>query len=203
MSGRVILPFYSHSAVRLCHSAGVQMDFLEDWGVFIGWLDGQRQEDPRAWFRSMVMHDKYRTSYWVIRQLNLWVEEMGMRGKSKTTAKKQVAGANWTTFVEVSLAGHTMEDIVDKFGDPDVLADAVQALVERGYRLSFSYSPQNDSMIASLTCKAEGDPNEGCTMTSFAMDWVTATRIACYKHFVVTGEKWAGSEAAADRPRFG
>lgn len=179
------------------------MDFAEEWAAYIAWMDGERWRDPRGWFRSLVRHDKYRTSYWVCRQLTLWVEEMGMRGKAKPVQKKAAASKQWTTFVEVPLSGHTLEDINETFGDPDALSDAIQTLAQGGYRVAISYSPANDAMIASLTCKAEGDVNEGCTMTSFALDWVTALRIMCYKHFVIAKENWGGIAGDPDRPMFG
>jgi hypothetical protein len=126
-----------------------------------------------------------------------------MRGKAKTPPKAAASNKQWTTFVEISLAGHSLEDVNTAFGDIDTLGDAIQTMAQQGYRVSISHSPANDAMIASVTCKADGDPNEGCTMTSFAMDWVTALRIACYKHFVVTEQVWAGAGGNPDRPMFG
>jgi hypothetical protein len=179
------------------------MDFSEEWSEYIAWLDRERQAKPREWFRSLVRHDRWRTAYWLCRQVNLYAQESAMRGKTKPQAKKPVGAKQWTTFVEISLAGHSLEDVNTAFGDPDTLSDAIQTLAQAGYRISLSHSPANDAMIASVTCKAEGDTNEGCTMTSFAMDWVTALRIACYKHFVVAKEDWGGAGSDPDRPMFG
>lgn len=179
------------------------MGFTEEWADYIAWLDVERQARPREWFRSTVFHDRWRTAYWVCRQLNLWVQEGSMRGKGKSVAKKATNAKQWTTFVEISLAGHSLEQVNEAFGDSDALGDAIQTMAQTGYRISISHSPANDAMIASATCKAEGDVNEGCTMTSFAMDWVTALRIMCYKHFVVTKEDWGGAAGDPDRPMFG
>jgi hypothetical protein len=179
------------------------MLFEEEWAEYIATLDVQRQTVPRQWFRSLIFHDRWRTSYWVCRQFNLWVQEEQMRGKAKVAPKKAQGAKQWTTFVEIPLAGHSIEDVNKAFGDPDVLGDSIQTMAQSGYRISLSYSPSNDAMIASATCKDDEDVNAGCTMTSFAMDWVTALRIMCYKHFVVTKENWAGLANNPDRPMYG
>jgi hypothetical protein len=179
------------------------MSFDEQWNDLIRWLDDQRGTNTRQWFLSLVRHDRWRTSYLVLRQINLWGVETMARGKSKTSVRTAAGGKQWTNFVEISLAGHDMAQIEAAFGTVDALFDALTTMLGEGYRLSMSYNPQNDAVIASVTCKDEESVNAGCTYTSFATDWVTALKIAAYKHFVVTEQNWLGVAGISTRPAFG
>lgn len=125
------------------------------------------------------------------------------RGKPKQAARPTARGNQWTNFVEISLAGHDLAQIDAAFGDVDTLMDALSSMLTEGYRVSLSYNPQNDAIIASVTCKDDESVNTGCTFTSFAMDWLGALRIAAYKHFVVTEQNWIGVAGTSTRPTFG
>lgn len=179
------------------------LDFPEQWEGFIELLNDWRVNNPRRLFKSLYHSDRWRTSYWVLRQLNMWGCEVMARGKARTSARTQASGKQWTTFVEISLAGHDMAQIEAHFGTDDALFDALTTMLGEGYRISLSYNPQNDAIIASVTCKDDESVNAGCTYTSFAMDWVGALRIAAYKHFVVTEQNWVGVAGISTRPAFG
>lgn len=178
-------------------------DFSEQWEEFIALLDSWRVENPRRLFKSLAIADRWRTSYWVLRQINQWGVETMARGKAKTSVRTAASGKQWTNFVEISLAGHDMEKIEQEFGTTDALFDALTTMLGEGYRVSLSYNPQNDAIIASVTCKDDESVNAGCTYTSFAVDWVTALKIAAYKHFVVTEQNWIGVAGVSSRPAFG
>lgn len=184
-------------------SAGVDLEFSVQFRDLVAFLDQQRVDATRQWFISLIRHDRWRTSQWVCRQINLWSVETMARGKTKAVATSAKKNNQWTTFVEISLAGHDLEAVNAEYGDPERLFDAVQEMVGGGYRVSLSYNEQNDAMIASATCKDDDSVNSGCTFTSFAQDWVTALRIMCYKHFVVTGQVWVGQGGTVSRPAFG
>lgn len=178
-------------------------DFSEQWSELITLLDSHRQLNAREWFRSLVRHDRWRTSYWVLRQLHEWGHETMARGTRKPAVTKAAANKQWTTFVEISLAGHDMAKIEAEFSSPDALFDSLSNMFAAGYRISLSHNVQNDAIIASVTCKDDDSVNAGCTFTSFAGDWFTALKIAAYKHFVVTQENWIGVAGKTDRPMFG
>lgn len=188
---------------RLEPNANALPPFEDQWVEFIGLLDQWRLDNPKRLFRSLVQLDRWRTSYWVLRQINMWGDEVMARGKAKTSARTATSGKQWTTFVEISLAGHDMEAIEKEFGTVDALFDALSTMLTEGYRISLAYNPQNDAIIASVTCKDEESHNAGCTYTSFAMDWVMALKIAAYKHFVVTEQNWIGVAGTSTRPSFG
>ena len=126
-----------------------------------------------------------------------------VRGKGKNEPKTAVKATWNTTFVDISLAGHSWEQIGAFFDTPTAVYDAAAGLLENGYRLGFTYNPQNDAFICSVTCKAVGNPNEGKTYTAFAASWFEALEVALYKHFVVAETIWSGEEAGANRPAFG
>lgn len=177
--------------------------FDDQWVELIAHLDSQRADNSREWFKSLVRHDRWRTSYWVLRQLNLWGVETMARGAKKPLAAKAAANKQWTTFVEISLAGHDMAQIEAEMGSVDALFDALSVMLTEGYRISLSHNVQNDAIIASVTCKDEDSVNAGCTFTSFAKDWVTALKIAAYKHYVVTEQNWIGVAGQSTAPAFG
>ena len=153
-------------------------DFSEQWSDFIDLLDTWRVGEPRRLFRSLYHLDRWRVSYWVLRQLNLWGDETMARGKAKPNARPAAGNKQWTNFVEISLAGHDMAAIDAEFSSADALFDALSTMLTEGYRISLSHNVQNDAIIASVTCKDDESVNAGCTYTSFAGDWVTALRIA-------------------------
>lgn len=177
--------------------------FDEQWEMFIDLLDAWRTEEPRRLFKSLVTMDRWRVSYWVLRQLNLWSVETMARGKTKAAARTAPGAKQWTNFVEISLAGHDMAMIEAEMGSVDALFDALSTMFTEGYRISLSHNVQNDAIIASVTCKDDESVNAGCTFTSFAGDWVTALKIAAYKHFVVTEQNWIGVAGVSTRPSFG
>lgn len=188
---------------RLFDSGELMQTFSEQWDDLIAWLDRERRDQPRQWFRSLVCHDRWRTSYWVMRQINEWGKETMARGKSKPSTAKTASNKQWTTFVEISLAGHDLADIEQAFGTVDALFDALHNMLVDGYRVSLSHNVQNDAIIASVTCKDEDSTNAGCTYTSFAADWVTALKIAAYKHYIVTEQNWLGVAGTSTKPAFG
>lgn len=178
-------------------------DFSVQFEGLIEYLDNQRRTSPRLWFRSMVIHDRNRSSNWVLRQLNQWGIETMARGKG-TEKKPSVASSSaWTTFVEISLEGHSKDDLMQAFPEVDDVHDAVTDMMVEGYRFSFSHNKQNDAMIVSVTCKNDDSPNVGCTYTSFAGDWFAALRVAVYKHIVVAEGQWVRDGKPVARAEFG
>lgn len=179
------------------------MSFSEEWDDLIAYLDHRRRDNPRQAFKAHWRDDRWRTSYWVLRQINLMGAEIMARGTKKPVQVPASKGKQWTTFVEISMAGHSLEDVEAAFASPDAVFDALSTMLTEGYRVSLSHNVQNDAIIASVTCKDEDSTNAGCTFTSFAGDWATALKIACYKHFVVTEQNWIGVAGTSTRPLFG
>lgn len=107
-------------------------------------------------------------------------------------------GANWTRFVDIPLAGYTIGDIDDRYGTWDVFSADLSVLFRSGYRVGLSYNEGNHAFVASVTCRASGDPNEGCTFTAFAGSWEKALQVAAFKHFVIADGVWVGTDVSSD-----
>lgn len=102
-------------------------------------------------------------------------------------------GKQWTRFIDIPLGGYSGADLGDRYPDWDTFDADLVALLSGGYRVAVSYNEANHSFIASVTCRATGDPNNGCTFTSFAGDWTKALQVACFKHFVVAKGVWSSA----------
>lgn len=122
------------------------------------------------------------------------------RGDSR---KEPAQAQSWTTFVEVSLAGVSKEEIDGEYGDANVVAQAIDELTRSGYRLGLSYNGKTRSFVATLTCKADESPNKGCTLSAHAGDWWFAFAVLCYKHFVVAKEDWTKDQPSLPPEAFG
>lgn len=126
------------------------------------------------------------------------------KGNSEVTSGNPNGGKSqqWTTFVDIPMTGVTPSDLDDRYGTYDALEADVNELLNAGYRIAFSFNENNSAFICSVTCKASGDENEGCTYTAFAGDWYTALRVAMYKHYVIAQGVWRKS-GGQTYPAFG
>lgn len=97
----------------------------------------------------------------------------------------------WTRFVDLPLTGWSKSDVAERYSSWDDFASDLAGLLAGGYRVAVSYNEGNNSFIASVTCRAVGDPNQGSTFTAFAGDWVTALQVAAFKHYVVAKGVWS------------
>jgi len=125
------------------------------------------------------------------------------RGRGSKQGDSGRGDSGWTKFIEISLEGHSIDDVLAKYGSPDQLFDAIGQLLETGHRVSLTYNYQNDSVVASLTGRGEDCRNDGMTVTSYAEDWVTALQVAAYKHFVVAAGAWEKHAKTRTQGAFG
>lgn len=159
--------------------------------------------DPVATLDRLIMHNKWSLGQWLWGSLvKAGILDMARGKGQKSTVSKESSGG-WTTFIDISLAGHDVEASLDKYQSADSFYDGVAGMIEDGYRFSLVYNPNNDAVICSVTCKNEDSPNHGCTFNAFADTWYDAIRIALVKHFEVAGEKWMNDGRKAVRPKYG
>ncbi len=84
------------------------------------------------------------------------------------------------------------------------LFDAISTVLTDGYKLGLTYNVGNESFIASLTGRQEGEVNYEMTISGFAMRWDDAVRSVLFKHFIIAGEgSWAEHAAERDLPDMG
>lgn len=116
------------------------------------------------------------------------------RGVKMTRTEKKAADAGnsqWTTFVDIPLAGYTKGDVNERYGTWGDFDADLATLLSAGYRVGISYSEKQGAFIVSITCRDAASANHGYTFSSFAADWVTALQVALFKHFVVAAEVWS------------
>lgn len=102
--------------------------------------------------------------------------------------------AGWEGFAKVELSDSDKE----AFGEWELIDEDVFVLMadllNTGYKLTLSYSDQNNSYNAALTCKDIASPNKGYTLSGYATSWYQALRVVLYKHVVVTGGNWSNAK---------
>ena len=160
-------------------------------------------EDPARWTFEAWRDQQTWKGRALLVPFNLWGGAAMARGKANGNSKVEKSTQWNTKFVDISLAGRTMEDIEKAFPSYESIFDVATAMLEDGYRFGLSYNRQNDSFICSVTSKDEASANFGCTFTAFAGDWYTALQVALYKHKIVAGEVWGAAGEAKDRAAFG
>lgn len=178
-------------------------DFSDEWSDFVEFHSNLASQYPGKWFCYVVRQYRWYHRYWLLAILNHMLEVNMARGKKQPEARGRSDNKNWTTFVEISLAGYTEQELDDAYRSPEELYDKLAVMLEAGYRVAVSYNAQNDAFIASVSCRDDSSVNAGCTFTALAGDWVSALRMAVFKHFDVAKEEWGAQNPAASRPRYG
>jgi hypothetical protein len=118
------------------------------------------------------------------------------RGAGK--AAKDAAGQGMPRFVDVKLTAEQRVGFstwAQRGGD---LVTFLQSLADDGYRVGVAWSGEQQAYTVSLTGRADGNPNKGLCMTSFARTLETALWLALYKHCVVTEERWLDDAFGSD-----
>lgn len=175
----------------------------DQWrGLELWWLD-QVVLSPRSAFVALKRQHEYSTGSWLLRVMAKLGDELMARGKGSGNAVKSESDKSWTNFVTVSLAGVVWADIEHALGDPDTVFDGLADLLVRGYRVGLSFNQGNDAFICSLTCRNDADPNNGCTLTSFADTWFRALQTTLYKHYYVSAQVWPKDGAKGQTATFG
>lgn len=117
------------------------------------------------------------------------LEDFNM-SRGKGLAAKQGNGAGMPRFVDVKLTAEQRNGFAVWSSRAGDLVTFIQSLADDGYRVGVSWSGEQQAYTVSLTCRAEGNVNNGLCMTSFARTLETALWLAIYKHVEVTQEKW-------------
>lgn len=174
-----------------------RLSFEEEWEQYFEWESERARNEGREWFRNFVRLHRHSSKYWICVLLGIWEGALMARGKGNGKASGGAGGDVWTTFVDIRVGAEDVEALHAAQWTADDVYDKVTTVLEQGYRLSFSYNRQNDSTIASLTCKAEGNVNEGKTLTAFHQGWYDALRLVLWKHEGIAEMDW--SRAAKER----
>jgi len=80
---------------------------------------------------------------------------------------------------------------------PDDLWDAIERIIDNGYKLSTSHDDYNSTRQASLTCNNPKLPDYGWVLVARAPDSFNAIALIVFKHTVLLGENWTEFHARA------
>lgn len=107
-----------------------------------------------------------------------------------TKKKVRNTADDWKGFVNYHLPNDVKKD-AGKYRDSwDMLGNVLPSLVNARYKVSLSYNPKDDAVIASCTCKDPASTNYQRTLTAFGPDLQESLLRLCYIHFVVFDELW-------------
>lgn len=108
--------------------------------------------------------------------------------KGKVTGGRSAFGGY--KFFEVPLAAADKERLTSIDGEAEFPFTGIGALVEQGYKVSFSEDSRNNTFIASLTDNRADSPFHKHILTgrgdTVGQSWVSL----CYKHFYLANEDW-------------
>lgn len=175
----------------------------DQWGAYWAQELEWANTNPREYVKSACRTMPTWHSRQLISILNLALENIVARGKTTAPAAAAKKPGQWTDFVDIPVGDLAMGAVHQKYGAFDASSEALVGLLEHGYRMSFSYNQGNDAFICSVTCKAEGDVNNGCTFNAFAGTWYEAMLLALYKHYDISGGVWKKASGGSTRPMFG
>ena len=108
----------------------------------------------------------------------------------RTAGRERAAQATWKGFVDVELTPQEKEAVKALIPKVDDVWSEVLRLVFQGYKLTLSYDGRHNSHNASLTCRSEGDPNNGYTLSGRGGTVWSAVCSLWYKHDVALQGHW-------------
>lgn len=85
------------------------------------------------------------------------------------------------------------EDVFGMLGD----------LIMADYRCGFSTTNGGKTAQFALSCRANGNPDLGYTMTSRAPTWFDALRVGVWKHYIVCEGDWSDWKATMHEEEWG
>lgn len=122
-------------------------------------------------------------SAYSIRTLNLffdeWWDKMAKKSSRNSTAQKP----EWqVTFIDLKLDKSDQADFrkYASTGDGELSLELAQTIAD-GNKLSVAWDDNNQTYIASFTCKDEDSVNYNCCISSRSQEWFEAILLGCYK----------------------
>ena len=114
-------------------------------------------------------------------------------------SKKKQTSTGWR-FININLTAEQKAAYkANGEREPQSIIDDMVYLLETRHKMSWSYSPENDMFIASVTCKDEESPNYQATVTARHQTPLLATDVLLYKILEVIGSsEWDFAETTDD-----
>lgn len=104
--------------------------------------------------------------------------------------KKHAMPLSEYTFVNLHLVSDEVKELLSLIETDELPLEGFMALVDDGYKLSFSYDEMNDSYVASMTDKRDSSGTYGVILTGRGDSVLNAWYSLAYKHFVKLDGDW-------------
>lgn len=138
-------------------------------------------------------------SYTLLKTINEHWSMIDMTRNGKKPTQNVSVGYTPATFVDVRVSEDDADGIMTEFGAMDDAFDAMAALLDASYKVTFTYNPQNGTAIATITCRDEKSVNFNRALSGFSDTWMDALRAVLYKHYVLLKEDWTSAASSGKR----
>lgn len=107
--------------------------------------------------------------------------------KTKST---KVSSAEWKGYHKINLTREQTEEFERDYLPKEVSLTEFDILVNAGYKFSLNWDDYNTGVSASLYCREKKMEWAGYTLSAWAGDAETATKLLLFKHYVVAKQTW-------------
>jgi hypothetical protein len=120
-------------------------------------------------------------------------------GRRQSGSKGQGGGREYThRFVNLDFTPDTKATFKSLLADGEFANSTVDEFLRSGYSVKFSSADSGKTVVCTVTCSIEGDPNNGLMLTGRGGDATTALAVALYKDtYLCENGAWASGEDAA------
>lgn len=129
--------------------------------------------------------------------LQLEVAKMADNGKSRVQAGER-RDKEFKGFASLSLTMDRKAEFDQWEASWEDVIELTGQLVSNDYRVGFASANDGATVQVSVTCKDKRNSDFGWCMTSRAPDWISALRVAVWKHFVLCDQTWDEYKSGAD-----
>jgi hypothetical protein len=107
--------------------------------------------------------------------------------KSKS---KPVKKAEWKGYIKINLTAEQDAAFDDWVKTSGVGLSWAEAIVDDGYKLSFTHDSYHSGISAAMYCTDAKEEWAGYSLTAWGGDLYEAFNMLCYKHFVISNQQW-------------
>jgi len=104
--------------------------------------------------------------------------------------QKKVAKADWKGYHKINLTNEQTKEFEDDYLPKEITLSEFDILINNGYKFSLNWDSYNSGVSASLYAADKKMDWAGYTLTAWAGDAETATKLLLYKHYIVALGQW-------------
>lgn len=143
------------------------------------------------------------TSRTFLKALNQYMEYLSMTKNTKKPTTQGKFSSGMPIIVNVQLDASDEPALKKLANDPEQVYGQLTAMITAGYKVTFSVTSDGSGVMCSVTCRSEGDPNNGKLLSGFSADWYYALVSFIGKHAKVKGVWPDADQQPKNRPLFG